>query len=150
MTGVQTCALPIWYCLAGAAGPVPSTNKVLIAQITTNGIFHFELNIQIGTPTGGTENYVYSNPVSGELTIPSLTQTFLAVPLLPTVSITAPTEGATSSIGSAVSLAATAADADGSVTQVEFFVDGVVVPLIIKQFFDFKGIDLDQAVFALQ
>ncbi|MEI6061713.1 MAG: Ig-like domain-containing protein [Bacteroidota bacterium] len=115
-----------WYCLGGASGPTAS-NKVLIAQITTNGTLHFELNMQIGTPLGGTENYVYSNPTGVELTIPSLTQTFLAVPLLPTVSITAPTEGATSSIGSPISIAATAADADGSVTQVEFFVDGVSI-----------------------
>ncbi len=116
-----------WYCLAGAAGAVPATNKVLIAQMTTNGTFHFELNIQIGTPTGGTENYVFSNPTGVELTIPSLTQTFLAVPLLPTVSITAPTGGSTFAIGSPVSIAATAADADGTVSSVEFFVDGVSI-----------------------
>jgi len=69
-----------WSCLAGASGPIPASNKVLIAQITTDGTFHFELNIQIGTPTGGTETYVASNPGTGELTIPSLTQTLYPVP----------------------------------------------------------------------
>jgi hypothetical protein len=68
-----------WSALSGATGPT-TANKVLIAQITTNGIFHYELNIQIGTPTGGTENYVVSNPVmfNGQMekTIASLTGTF--------------------------------------------------------------------------
>jgi hypothetical protein len=64
-----------WACLAGAMGPDPLTNKVLLAQITTDGTFHFELNIQIGTPTLGTQTYVASNPGAGEISIPSLTQT---------------------------------------------------------------------------
>ncbi len=116
-----------WYCLAGAAGPVPATNKVLIAQVTTDGTFHFELNIQIGTPTGGTENYVYSNPTGVELTIPSLIQTLLPVPALPAVSITSPSNGSTFLIGSLIDIAATASDIDGTVTQVEFFVDGTSI-----------------------
>ncbi len=116
-----------WYCLAGASGPVPATNKVLIAQITTDGTFHFELNIQIGTPTGGTENYVYSNPTGVELTIPSLIQTLLPVPAFPTVSITAPSNNSTFAIGAQVDITAVASDPDGTVTQVEFFVDGTSI-----------------------
>ncbi|MFM7016096.1 MAG: T9SS type A sorting domain-containing protein [Bacteroidota bacterium] len=64
-----------WASLNGSTGPDPIDNKVLIAQITTNGTLSFELNIQIGTPTGGVENYVASNPVTGEISIPSLTYT---------------------------------------------------------------------------
>jgi hypothetical protein len=68
-----------WYCLAGAMGPDTVSNKILIAQITTEGTFSFQLNIQIGTPSGGTENYVASNPTmyngQMEITIPSLTYT---------------------------------------------------------------------------
>jgi hypothetical protein len=45
----------------------------LIAQITTDGDFSFELNIQIGTPYGGVENYVAKNPVGNEIMLPSLT-----------------------------------------------------------------------------
>jgi hypothetical protein len=60
-------------CLTGAQGPDLVDNKVLIAQITTNGTFCFELNIQIGTPTGGVENYVAQNPTGAEIQIPSLT-----------------------------------------------------------------------------
>ncbi len=74
-----------WACLAGAAGPIAASNKVLIAQITTDGVFHFELNIQIGTPSLGTQNYVASNPSTGELSISSLTQTLYPNPVPPTV-----------------------------------------------------------------
>lgn len=59
-------------CLGGAVGPDTATNQVLIAQITTNGTFCFDLNIQIGTPGGGVENYVAMNPVGNEIVIPSL------------------------------------------------------------------------------
>ncbi|MEO8150813.1 MAG: T9SS type A sorting domain-containing protein [Bacteroidia bacterium] len=65
-----------WAALIGSTGPIPAANKVLIAQVTTNGIFHFELNIQIGTPTGGVQNYVSFNPVGAEITIPGLKGTF--------------------------------------------------------------------------
>jgi hypothetical protein len=62
-----------WASLSGSTGPVPATNKVLIGQFTTNGTFTFELNIQIGTPNGGVQNYVAKNPTGGEILLPSLT-----------------------------------------------------------------------------
>jgi hypothetical protein len=113
-----------WSCLSGASGPIPSTNQVLIAQITTNGTFHFELNIQIGTPSLGTEIYVSSNPAVGELTIPSLIQTLYAVPLPPQVYISEPVNNSSYSIGAPISFMADANDPDGNIAQVEFFVDG--------------------------
>lgn len=61
-----------WAALNGAVGPDTIENKVLIAQITTDGTFCFKLNIQIGTPSLGVENYVESNPTGAEITIPSL------------------------------------------------------------------------------
>lgn len=47
-----------WYCLGGSTGADTSINKVLIAQITTNGTLKYKLNVQIGTPSGGVERYV--------------------------------------------------------------------------------------------
>jgi len=64
----------VWSALNGATGPTAS-NTVLIAQITTNGILSFELNVQIGTPAGGVERYVASNPVDAEILFPGLTFT---------------------------------------------------------------------------
>ena len=60
-----------WASLNGSEGPTADT-KVLIAQITTDGTFSFELNIQIGTPSGGTENYVAMNPIGSEIQFPGL------------------------------------------------------------------------------
>lgn len=61
-----------WATMNGAIGPDSIDNKVLIAQITTNGVFTFELNIQIGKPAGGVENYVAKNPVAKEIQLSSL------------------------------------------------------------------------------
>ncbi len=115
-----------WASLNGSTGPLAS-NRVLIAQLTTNGVFHYELNIQIGTPAGGTENYVALNPIAGELSIPSLMGTLGALNVAPSVSITSPANGSGFITGAVVAIAATAADADGTVSSVEFFVDGVSV-----------------------
>jgi len=61
-----------WSCLSGAVGP-DTTNKVLIAQITTDGELTFELNIQLGTPDGGTEQFVAKNPTGLETQLACLT-----------------------------------------------------------------------------
>jgi hypothetical protein len=61
-----------WASLNGSVGPDTVTNKVLVAQITTDGTFSFELNMQIGTPSGGVENYVAMNPVASEILFPAL------------------------------------------------------------------------------
>jgi hypothetical protein len=59
-------------CLGGSQGPDTVDNKVLIAQITTNGQLCFKLNVQIGTPSGGVENYVWQSPVGSEILEPTL------------------------------------------------------------------------------
>jgi hypothetical protein len=65
-----------WSALSGATGPTAS-NSVLIAQITTNGILSFALNVQLGTPSGGVERFVATNPVAlnDEFIFPGLTFT---------------------------------------------------------------------------
>jgi hypothetical protein len=63
-----------WYCLGGSVGADSSINKVLIAQITTNGNLKYKLNIQIGTPSGGVQNYVAEN-LPGDTT--SIVSSFL-------------------------------------------------------------------------
>lgn len=115
-----------WAALNGATG-ITSSNTVLIAQITTDGVFNYELNIQIGTPTGGTQNFVARNPVGAEISIPSLMGTLGATNTLPTCLITAPANGSSALTGSTVALSANATDADGTIAQVEFFVNGTSV-----------------------
>lgn len=61
-----------WATLNGSIGPDSIDNKVLIAQITTNGVFTFKLNIQVGTPYHGVEQYVAENPKGNEILLPGL------------------------------------------------------------------------------
>jgi len=58
--------------VGGGKGPTKE-NRVLIAQLTTNGKLSFELNLQIGTPTGGTLQYVAKNPEGTEIKFKQLT-----------------------------------------------------------------------------
>jgi len=62
-----------WGCLGGAIGPDSLTNnRLLIAQLTTNGTLSFELNIQVGKPDSKPEKYVARNPIDNEVQLPSL------------------------------------------------------------------------------
>lgn len=63
-----------WASFGGSIGVHPM-NRVLIAQLTTDGELSFKLNIQIGTPDGKVENYVAENPVGNEILFPGLTFT---------------------------------------------------------------------------
>jgi len=63
-----------WACLTGSKGADSLTNnRVLIAQVTTDGELSFELNIQIATPIKGvSQRFVARNPIEDEICIPSL------------------------------------------------------------------------------
>lgn len=52
--------------LGGQAGPT-TENRVLLAQLTTNGELFFQLNIQLGTPDRDFVQYVAKNPAPGQL-----------------------------------------------------------------------------------
>ncbi|MEP7265832.1 MAG: T9SS type A sorting domain-containing protein [Bacteroidota bacterium] len=56
-----------WASLVGSVGVDTVANQVLIGQFTTDGLFSFKLNIQIGTPSLGVENYVAELPVGNEI-----------------------------------------------------------------------------------
>ena len=62
-----------WAIFGGIKGPTED-NRVLIAQLTTDGKLSFELNIQIGTPTGGNVNFVAKNPQDKEIKFDQLTK----------------------------------------------------------------------------
>ena len=61
-----------WTVLGGTYGYDSLSNVVLIAQITTNGVFSFKLNIQLFKPDGTDELYVTDNPEGKEIAFPSL------------------------------------------------------------------------------
>lgn len=60
-----------WAVFGGISGPTEE-NKILIAQLTTDGEFSFEINLQVGTPKGGNANYVTRNPQTLEIEFPKL------------------------------------------------------------------------------
>lgn len=63
----------LWGCLAGAKGVDSlNTNRVLIAQLTTDGDFSFELNLQIGKPKETPQKYVAKNPLEKEIQLQGL------------------------------------------------------------------------------
>lgn len=64
----------------GADTTLAGHNRVLIGQFTTDGVFQFALNLQIGTPSGGSQKFVSSNPQSGEILLPGLTGVFNQAP----------------------------------------------------------------------
>ncbi len=108
--------------LGGVQGPT-SSNMVLVAQFTTNGQLSFALNLQIqNIATGVAENYVSSNPTGAELTHSTLT---LVPNVAPTISLTAPAANIIN--GTAMTFTATAADANGTVSSVSFYLDGVLL-----------------------
>jgi len=64
-----------WASLNGSRGHDTLLNKVLIAQITTNGQLSLKLNVQIRkiTPLGPVvEKYVAENPIGDEIAFPEL------------------------------------------------------------------------------
>jgi hypothetical protein len=66
-----------WACMGlGAVGPDSlSTNRVLIAQVTTDGLFEFELNILTVGPDRKTQRFVARNPEGEEILLESLIYT---------------------------------------------------------------------------
>lgn len=112
--------------LGGVSGAVG--NRVLIGQFTTTGVFHYELNLQLGTPSAGVEKWVASNPIAGEFTMASLTGTVGAPNTPPAVSITSPSTS-TQVVPYTFSATVTATDADG-INMVELLDNGVPIDTI--------------------
>lgn len=55
-----------WAAPGGVKGPTDE-NRVLIAQLTTNGKLSFNISVQIGKPDGGYIKFVSNNPDESEI-----------------------------------------------------------------------------------
>ncbi len=105
-----------------------AANRVCIGQFTTAGILSGQINLQIRNTTSlVVETYVANTPGPGQFTAPYL---LFGPNANPTVAITAPTEGQNFGASATVNIAATAADGDGTINQVEFFKDGVSIATV--------------------
>ena len=102
-----------------------ATNKVLIGQFTTAGTFSGQLNVQLkNTVTNEIQQWVAKTPAIGQFTSPSLTFRYNRDPV---VMITSPADGTEYPAGQFVSVTADASDVDGTITQVEFFLNGLSI-----------------------
>ena len=112
-----------WYSFGGVAG-YGANNMVLIAQITTDGILNYQLNVQLLDASSNGEKYVFSNADAGN---GEYLATFLTGTLnqAPSISITSPTNKFHAITGDVVAINATATSVSSTISQVEFFVDGV-------------------------
>ena len=112
-----------WASFGGAIGP-DTNNIVLIAQITTDGQLTFELNLQLGTPTGDVEQYVARNPENKEILYSGLIYPEPIANKAPTVSIKNPKPGKTFKKEELLPIQVQAADEDGKIVTVEFYING--------------------------
>ena len=104
--------------LAGVSGPT-STNKVLIGQFTTNGVFTFSLNIQIkNTLTNVSEVYVPSAPTGSEQLFAGFTLAANTPPSITSFTANPSTSGIIT--GTPVTVSATVTD-NGTVSSVQFY-----------------------------
>ncbi|HKQ25718.1 MAG TPA: PQQ-dependent sugar dehydrogenase [Burkholderiales bacterium] len=106
--------------------------------ITLTGVVGIERDIGAANQNANGRRYSFSNwsdgmTASHTISTPPANTTYTATftdtgPVnnqAPTVSLTAPANGASGTVGTPITLSATAADSDGSVTKVEFF-DGAI------------------------
>ena len=133
--GVIRTSNGAWASFGGTVGPQPE-NHVLIAQLTTDGVLDFELNIQIATPAGKVEKYVARNPVEEENLLPSLV--YSSAPQQKVVPVTIKCLQDLNKAASGQTLKFLAETDVKSIESVQFFVDGRPVGTVKKAPFEFQ------------
>lgn len=138
VTGLLRTTDGAWASYGGAVGPQPD-NRVLIAQLTTDGVLSFELNIQIATPDGGIEKYVARNPGSEMQTLPSLIYSSDSGSKSPMAALTCTAvAGSKKQAGETVKLKADLRGEEGKIISVELYVDGKPVERATAAPFEFQ------------
>ncbi|WP_299551674.1 Ig-like domain-containing protein [Seonamhaeicola sp.] len=118
-----------------AGGNIAITADAVDADGTITRVEFFQGSTKLGEATSSPYSYSWTNVTQGSYALTavatdnnSVTTTSAIVNITvnaanqtPTVSITSPSDGATFTAGDNVAIAATASDADGTITKVEFF-----------------------------
>lgn len=125
-----------WASYGGSVGPQPE-NRVLIAQLTTDGVLNFELNMQLASPDGGVEKFVARNPGEGEIEISTLRYNSAPNNNPPVVKLEGPdikklTKAQT------VEFTAIASDTDDKIVAVDFYIDDKLAEVVESFPFVFK------------
>jgi len=114
-----------WASYGGSVGPQPE-NRILIAQLTTDGVVSFELNMQLAVPDGGVEKFVARNPGQGEIEFPGLIYSSSPDNKAPAITLIGPDVKIWTG-SQTVEFSANANDTDGNVKEVDFFVNDKLV-----------------------
>ncbi len=125
-----------WASYGGSVGPQPD-NRILIAQLTTDGVLSFELNMQLAVPNGGVEKFVAKNPGDGEVEFPELRYSSSPNNKAPIVSLAGPELKKLSS-PQMLEFTAMANDPDGKIVSVDFYINDKLVAVDMEAPYVFK------------
>jgi hypothetical protein len=125
-----------WASYGGSVGPQPD-NRILIAQLTTDGVLSFELNMQLAVPNGGVEKFVAKNPGEGEVEFPELRYSSSPSNRAPMVSLAGPDLKKLSS-PQILEFTALANDPDGKIGSVDFYINDKLVAIDMEAPYVFK------------
>lgn len=114
-----------WASYGGSVGPQPE-NRILIAQITTDGVLSFELNMQLAVPDGGVEKFVARNPGEGEFEFKELRFNSSPLNKAPLINLSVQDNKKTA-VQQNMQLIAKANDPDGTIAAVDFYVNDKLV-----------------------
>lgn len=134
-----------WASYGGAVGPQPD-NRVLIAQLTTDGVLTFELNIQLAVPGGGVEKFVARNPVDGETEHPALRFTSAPGKLPPQIELRRQDMKSVKSRKTPFPIEAQVSDEDGTIVSVDYYVNGKPTAQVTAPPYLFRYNGTDQGV----
>lgn len=121
VTGLFSTRDGAWASFGGTVGPQPE-NKVLIAQLTTDGVLKFELNMQLAVPDGGSVRFVARNPGKDEEKLDALIYNSSPDNKPPVVSIIEPAVKKMA-VGQKLEFTAKASDNDGGVSRVDYYIN---------------------------
>jgi Bacterial Ig domain len=131
VTGTVRTTDGAWASFGGTVGPQPD-NRVLIAQLTTDGLLELELNLQLAVPGGGTEKFVARDPQVGEFLHQDLRFSSHPGKRAPQASLSA-----VRTDKRRINLKADASDPDGTVSRVEFYANDKLVFSDMQEPFSF-------------
>ena len=116
-----------WASYGGSVGPQPD-NRILIAQLTTDGVLSFELNMQLAVPNGGVEKFVAKNPGKEEVEFSELRYSSSPNNKAPIVNLAGPEVKKLNS-PQMLEFTATANDPDGKIASVDFYINDKLVSI---------------------
>lgn len=151
VTGLFSTRDGAWASYGGSVGAQPE-NRILIAQLTTDGVLSFELNMQLAVPDGGVEKFVARNPGDGEMEISSLRYSSSPANKPPIVKLEGPDIKRLNK-AQVIDFTAIATDSDDKIVAVDFYIDDKLeevvenFPFVFK--YDYNGSDVKVSATAI-